>query len=386
MGAPQYSRKASESTEDGTHVKTEDIDTNMTDMGTTVSGFRDVNSLLPPQLLILMLERGDLVFLFLQQGPARSWVFVSSTHKVPGQRLVCPGFHLAIDPSSNFLAVACSENLFIMYQLETMESLRAQYFLNLPLKPIKDWMARPVKGIIHKIEFLHPTHGKEEQVILMVIMVQPKVSRLAIYEWDSRLNYREFLAAEKSGYRLDDNYRMPLLVVPLKVRNAFLIITERITATCSDILGGPPVFVQFELANRDDTELHHGTGEPLWTAWTRPIRHPPYHDSKDVIYLAREDGLINFLECGDEFEIETSVSMGSVDCNIDTAFASLFHPFGDVLVTGGDSGPGAVWNVSYLFSQLASCSNIVFAHRLKQGNLRRELARFRTGRLLWTLL
>lgn len=345
MGAPQYSRKS----EDGTHVKTEDADTNMDD---AISGFRDPNSLLPPQLLVLMLERGDLVFLFLQQGPAHSWVFVSSTHRVPGQRLVCPGFHLAIDPSSNFLAVACSENLFIMYQLESMENLRAQYFLNLPLKPVKDWMARPVKGIIHKVEFLHPTHGKEEQVILMLIMVQPKVSRLAIYEWDSRFDYREPLAAEKSGYRLDDNYRMPLLVVPLKVRNAFLIITERITATCSDILGGPPVFVQFELANRDDTELHHGTGEPLWTAWTRPIRHPPYHDSKDVIYLAREDGLINFLECGDEFEIETSVSMGSVDCNIDTAFASLFHPFGDVLVTGGDSGPGAVWNVSYLYLYL----------------------------------
>ncbi|KAI1412203.1 hypothetical protein F5Y13DRAFT_200188 [Hypoxylon sp. FL1857] len=342
MGTPQYSRKVSE---DGTHVKTEDDDTEMADLSGTAPSSRDVNSVLPPQLLVLMLEQGDLVFLFLEQGLARNWVFVSSTHKVSGQRLVYPGFHMAIDPSSKFLAVGCSESIFIMYRLESMEELRAAYSEDRTFRPIKEVVARPVKGIIHKIEFLHPTHGNEVQVILMIIMVQPEVSRLAVYEWESTCKLGETFLEEKNGYRLDDDYRLPLLVVPLKVRNAFLIITERITATCSDILSGPPAFVQFELANREDTELHHGTREPLWTAWTRPIRHPPYHDRKDVIYLAREDGLINFLECGDEFEIETSVSMGSVDCNIDTAFASLFHLFGDVLVTGGDSGPGAVWNV-----------------------------------------
>ncbi|KAI2624298.1 mono-functional DNA-alkylating methyl methanesulfonate N-term-domain-containing protein [Hypoxylon sp. NC1633] len=346
MGSPQYSRKASESAEDDTtRIKVEDGGAVPDETGTTLPGFRDVNSRLPPQVLILVLERGDLVFLFLQQGTARSWVFFTSTHKVPGQRLVCPGFHLAIDPSSEFLAVGCSENLFIIYQLHTMEELRSQYFPARAFEPVKLFIARPVKGILHKIDFLHPTHGNGYEVILLIIMVQPEASRLAVYEWDSRLDVAEILMQEKPGFRLDRAYRMPLMIVPLKVRNAFLIITERITATCSDILSGPPEFFEFELVNRDETELHHGTREPLWTAWTRPIRHPPYHDRKDVIYLAREDGLINFLECGDESEIETSVSMGSVDCNIDTAFTSLFHPFGDVLVTGGDSGPGAVWNV-----------------------------------------
>ncbi|KAI2473109.1 hypothetical protein F4781DRAFT_262598 [Annulohypoxylon bovei var. microspora] len=347
MGSPQYSRKANECNDDGTHVKAEDSDTEMADMSTAISGFRNVNSRLPPQLLVLMLERGDLVFLFLQQRPDGSWAFVSSTHKVPGERLVSPGWHMAIDPSSNFLVIGCTENLFIIYQLESMETLRHQYMEGNLLQPIKDWEARHVIGVIHKIEFLHPVHGNEIQVILMVIMVQPEVSRLTIYEWacTGTSDWKKILREEKPGHRLEDDYRMPLLVVPLKVRNAFLIITENITATCSDILSGPPTFVKFELVNHDDTQLHHGTREPLWTAWTRPIRHPPYHYEKDVIYLAREDGLINFLECGVESEIETSVSMGSVDCNIDTAFACLFHLFGDVLVTGGDSGPGAVWNV-----------------------------------------
>ncbi|KAI0899955.1 hypothetical protein F4806DRAFT_271996 [Annulohypoxylon nitens] len=347
MGSPQYPRKANECNEDGTHVKTEDSDTEMADMNAAISGSRGETSRLPPQLLVLMLERGDLVFLFLRQGPDGHWAFVSSTHKVPGERLVSPGWHMAIDPSSNFLVIGCTENLFIVYQLESMDNLRRQYLTGSALQPIKNWEARHVIGILHKIEFLHPTHGNESHVILMIIMVQPDVSRLTVYEWDctDTDEWKKSLRDEKPGHRLDDEYRMPLLVVPLKVRNAFLIITESITATCSDVLRGPPEFVKFELANCDNTQLHHGMGDPLWTAWTRPIRHPPYHYRKDVIYLAREDGLINFLECGDEFEIETSVSMGSVDCNIDTAFASLFHLFGDILVTGGDSGPGAVWNV-----------------------------------------
>ncbi|KAI8960068.1 mono-functional DNA-alkylating methyl methanesulfonate N-term-domain-containing protein [Daldinia sp. FL1419] len=345
MGSPQYLRKAGEGNEDSTHIKTEDGNPDMVDMGTTLPGFRDVNTKLPPQILVLVLERGDLVFLFLQQGPDNSWVFFTSTQRIPAQRLVCPGFHMAIDPSSNFLVVACSDSLFIMFQLHSMEELQNQYLSKRPFEPVKKKAARSVRGIIHKIEFLHPTHGNEIQVIMMIILVQPDISRLVIYEWDSSTDMLEGFMDEQFGYRLDNDYRMPLLVVPLKVRNAFLVITERITAACSNILGGSPVFVQFGLENGADTSLHHGTREPLWTAWTRPIRHPPYHDSKDVIYLAREDGFINFLECGDEFEIETSVSMGSVDCNIDTAFASLFHPFGDILVTGGDSGPGAVWNV-----------------------------------------
>ncbi|KAI1386156.1 uncharacterized protein F4822DRAFT_306907 [Hypoxylon trugodes] len=345
MGAPQYSRKASEGAEDTTHVKTEDTDMEMADLDITASSLRDANPLLPPQLLILVLESGELIFLFLQQEPGHNWTFISATHKIPGQRLVYPGFHMAIDPSSTFLAIGCSERLFLMYQLHSMKTLQSQYSRGEPLQPIKDKESRSVSGTIHKMEFLHPTHRQEHQIILMIIMVKKQSSRLVIYEWAIQDDLMGVFLDEKNGYRLDEDYSLPLLVVPLKVRNAFLIITERITATCSDILGSPPVFVPFELANRGDTELHHGTHEPLWTAWTRPIRHPPYHDKKDVIYLAREDGLINFLECGDEFEIETSVSMGSVDCNIDTAFASLFHLFGDVLVTGGDSGPGAVWNV-----------------------------------------
>ncbi|KAI1498641.1 mono-functional DNA-alkylating methyl methanesulfonate N-term-domain-containing protein [Biscogniauxia marginata] len=340
MGPPKYPIS-----DNGTLVRSEDRDAHMMDSGSQSYEWLEEDAQLFQQLLVLVLERGELVFLFLRQTSIGGWEFVSSHHSIPGHRLVNPGFHMTIDPSWSYLTVACSENLFIMYRLETMETLRLQQSQGQPLEPIASTQARAVKGIIHKIEFLHPIPGNDRQVILLIIMIQPKFSKLAIYEWDHSEPLEDVFAEERPGHRLDDAYRMPLLIVPLVVGSAFLIITERITATCSDVLSGPPIFVPFDLADRENTLLHHGTHQPLWTAWTRPERKPEFYAHKDVIYLAREDGFINFLEIEDESGIETSVSMGSVDCNIDSAFASVFDPFGDVLVAGGDSGPGAIWNI-----------------------------------------
>ncbi|KAI1493499.1 mono-functional DNA-alkylating methyl methanesulfonate N-term-domain-containing protein [Biscogniauxia mediterranea] len=340
MGPPDYPIS-----DNGTLVRSGGSDAHMMDSGSQSYEYLREDGQLFQQLLVLVLECGTLVFLYLRRTPIGSWEFVSSHHSIPGDRLVNPGFHMTIDPSWTYLTVACSENLFIMYRLEDIETLRLRQAQNQPLEPIKKTQARAVKGIIHKIEFLHPIRGNDRQVILLIIMIQSKFSKMAIYEWDHSESLEDVFAEEKTGHKLDDAYRMPLLIVPLVVGSAFLIITERITATCSDVLSGPPIFVPFDLADRENTLLHHGTHQPLWTAWTRPERKKEFHEHMDVIYLAREDGFINFLEIEDEAGIETSVSMGSVDCNIDSAFASVFDPFGDVLVAGGDSGPGAIWNI-----------------------------------------
>ncbi|KAI5926216.1 mono-functional DNA-alkylating methyl methanesulfonate N-term-domain-containing protein [Camillea tinctor] len=340
MGPPNYPIS-----DNGTLVRSGGGDAHMMDSGSQSHEYPKEEDQLFQQLLVLVLERGEIVFLYLRRTPMGGWEFVSFHHSIPGHRLVNPGFHMTIDPSWSYLTVACSEDLFIMYQLEPMEVLRFRQSRGQPLEPIISTQARAVKGIIHRIEFLHPLRGNDRQVILLIIMIQPKFSKLAIYEWDHSESLREVFSEEKPGHKLDDAYRMPLMIIPLVVGSAFLIITERITATCSDVLSGPPIFMPFDLADRENTPLHHGTHRPLWTAWTRPERKKEFHEHMDVIYLAREDGFINFLEIEDESGIETSVSMGSVNCNIDTAFASVFDPFGDVLVAGGDSGPGAIWNI-----------------------------------------
>ncbi|CAJ2514245.1 Uu.00g023640.m01.CDS01 [Anthostomella pinea] len=351
MGNPLYPFGLQKGTEDSTQPTQENSDTEMMNSGNPISEFKSEETQFQ-QLLVLVLESGQVVFLFMQPTSAGSWEFVSTIHTIKGQRLVNPGYHMAIDPSSRYLTLACSENLFIMYQLEQVKTLRLQHSREQPLQPIMTTQARAVKGIIHKIEFLHPLPHNDGQVILLIIMIQAEVSKLAIYEWGSTESLSDVFAAEKSGHRLDDTFRLPSLIVPLTVSSTFLIISEQSMAICSDVLAGPPNFIHFEL----DSTQHHSTPPAVWTAWTRGIRIAAYHaEYKDVIYLAREDGAVKYLEIegesGGEPDIVTDTAM-TLQCNIDTAFASLFDPEsdvvsegksgGDVIVTGGDSGSGVL--------------------------------------------
>ncbi|KAI1748199.1 hypothetical protein F4782DRAFT_381781 [Xylaria castorea] len=312
------------------------------------------------QVLVLVLLTGELVFLIMNLTSAGDWKFIPSHFPIFGNinkngeyvgndedsgKLIDPGFHMTISPNGEYLVLACSEDLLIVYQLESIAELRLQHANGQPLQPIRSVKARAVKGVIHKLEFLHPGSGNAFDVVLLVITAQPGVLRLAVYDWDARELLRDVLCEEKLGHRLDEAAGIPMLVIPLTFGCQFLVITERSMAICSDVLSGPPVFVPFELTHRDKTEWHHGTYNPLWTAWTRPLREESYYAETDVIYLAREDGWINCLEIGSDSDIEASNYYGPLECNIDLGFASLSTPRGEVLMAGGDYGPGAIWHV-----------------------------------------
>ncbi|KAI3317448.1 hypothetical protein HD806DRAFT_541229 [Xylariaceae sp. AK1471] len=342
MGTHDYLRKRREDIH-ANYYQSGDID--MTDSDAPTATSHPSDNELFQQILLLVLSTGEVVFLFMNPTPAGDWKFVSSHFSILSGRLVDPGFHMAISPDGGYLALACSENLFIVYQLESIEELRRQHHEGQSIRPIRSIQARAVKGIVHKIDFLHPGSENVSQIILLVVTVQLGVPKLAIYEWDSSESLQHALSAEKSGHRLDETAGLPLLIIPLTVCCQFLVITEHSMAICSDVLSGPPVFVPFELAHRDDTSWHHGTHTPMWTAWTRPMREESYHADTDLIYLAREDGWVNCLEIKGDSGIESSIYMGPLDCNIDSAFASLSIPHGEVLVAGGDYGPGAVWCV-----------------------------------------
>ncbi|KAI1339511.1 mono-functional DNA-alkylating methyl methanesulfonate N-term-domain-containing protein [Xylariaceae sp. FL0016] len=304
----------------------------------------------PEQFLVLVLEDGDLVFICLRESPQGDWEFDLSCHNISSQRLVNPGFHMAVDPSWHYLTIACAESLFIMIQIHPLNELQRRYLTRQPLNPVRETYGRAASGIILKIDFLHPSHGNNRQVILLIIMVQAAVSKLAIYEWEHDDSLEGIFREEASGHRLADAYQMPLLIAPLKVNTAFLIVTESTTAVCVGALSDTPRFEPFQLTFQPNdykaTSLHHGRGEPRWTAWTRPIRHVTfYQEGQDAIYLAREDGLIGFLDFKEKYGIETSTALARVECNIDTAFAAPHERFGDLILAGGDMGPGAIWNV-----------------------------------------
>jgi len=89
---------------------------------------------------------------------------------------------------------------------------------------------------------------------------------------------------------------------------------------------------------------------PLWTAWSRPGNMSATADNQDAIYLAREDGLIRYLEIGkvrDKFELFVDMTH-HLDMNIDGAFTAiaLLDRKSDMLIIGGSGCDGGIFHVS----------------------------------------
>ncbi len=147
---------------------------------------------------------------------------------------------------------------------------------------------------------------------------------------------------------------MPLLLIPLTIKSAFILVSEKCMTLCQDIIQGTPKCTDFNTRLDPPTFLHHGSGIPLWTAWARPIRLPYHTANRDDIYIAREDGLVKFLEIDSEEFVSADMNIGHLGCNCGTALASLdYHQqnnsgnTGDLLVTGGDSSAGGTVLVSF---------------------------------------
>lgn len=324
-----------------------DLDMDMADVSSAPNSAQG-SSHLPPQLLLIVLDTGDCVFLFLRPDESGTFEFVALKHSLPSSRLVRPGFHLAVDPSSRYAAQACSRNIFVVHELESMDNLNTSLARGQPLQPIILSRPRHVNGVIHTIEFLYPRPQDPQHVILLLIVVNSGVTRMITYDWELGDDLRQVLAEEKNGHILPPQHEMPLMIIPLTVRSAFFAVSEDEIAYCADVLQGSPSFEPCEVGGFPPSEHHEGGEPPLWTAWSRPPRLHPFNIDRDFIYMAREDGVVIFLECDSEDILGASFYHGTF-CNVSTAFASLADDTssGEILVFGGDSGQGGVWSVRH---------------------------------------
>ncbi|KAH8912545.1 thermotolerance protein [Coniochaeta sp. PMI_546] len=330
----------------GFRIKSEDGDVLM-DINDDSSADTTLGSAaLPPQMLVLVLDCGDTVFLYIRSRPDGTVEFEHSRFVSPTAQLVRPGFHLAVDPSSRYMALGCAERSFVVYELDSLKSLEEQSRRGESLTPVVSYRLRSVQGVIHQVQFLYPRPGDDHHVILLLIIVRNGKSRMATYEWELGDNLKDVFAEEKRGHRMPTENQMPLLLIPLKVRSAFIAISEEQIAVCTETLHGPPNFETFTIEEgRPPTDNFHGRNKPLWTAWARPFRLSEYFRTNDCIYLAREDGVVYFIEADSESTLTGSLYMDKFDCSISTAFSCLYDQYSDVLVMGGDSGPGAIWKV-----------------------------------------
>lgn len=368
----------------GFRIKSEDGDVLM-DINDDSSADTTLGSAaLPPQMLVLVLDCGDTVFLYIRSRPDGTVEFEHSRFVSPTAQLVRPGFHLAVDPSSRYMALGCAERSFVVYELDSLKSLEEQSRRGETLTPVVSYHLRSVQGVIHQVQFLYPRPGDDHHVILLLIIVRNGKSRMATYEWELGDNLKDVFAEEKRGHRMPTENQMPLLLIPLKVRSAFIAISEEQIAVCTETLHGPPNFETFTIEEgRPPTDNFHGRNKPLWTAWARPFRLSEYFRTNDCIYLAREDGVVYFIEADSESTLTGSLYMDKFDCSISTAFSCLYDQYSDVLVMGGDSGPGAIWKVSFN-PRMCQCRKLLLIYRsprYRPDSLLCSSAHSRTGLL-----
>ena len=175
---------------------------------------------------------------------------------------------------------------------------------------------------------------------------------MVIYDWWlGRDSLEHALIEEKRGQKMIPGNQLPLLVIPLRVRSAFICVSEQQQiAVYSGVLHGdnqPDIF-DIDGDTRAPTDNYQGRNKPLWTAWARPSRLSEFFRRNDCIYLAREDGVVYFMEADSDGTLTGTMYIQTFDCSISTAFSCLYDQYDDVLVMGGDSGPGAIWKVRNL--------------------------------------
>ena len=311
---------------------------------------------LPPEGIVLLMQTGQIIFLMLDQSMA-NLTFMSGRYRVSKPMLdFHPGTHLTIDPSSRYMAVGCYQQVFTVYAIQSRSALSQQCSSdphNRKMRFIGSERIIYVPGVILKMEFLYPSRDDEDHIILLVITSRKGRSRMLIYEWNAGDDLRKVKPHGERGHLLGDCHQTPLLLIPLKFEAAFILVFEQSMAVCRGILAGPPLIEEFNTQPTGRTPVYHGRGEPLWTAWSRPARINPGHlREKDDIYIAREDGLIKYLELDEDDFVTGDVNVAQCTCSIGIAFTSLdwsnMHKqkTGDLLLCAGGAGVGGTFLVS----------------------------------------
>ena len=107
--------------------------------------------IIPPQMLVLMLETGDCVFLFIRETIDSKLEFVTSRYSLP-KRIPYIGHHLAVDPSSRYLAASTPEGVLVVYELLSRDTMSEQYRRNGTFSAVKSTRVRMIQGVIHKMD------------------------------------------------------------------------------------------------------------------------------------------------------------------------------------------------------------------------------------------
>ena len=197
------------------------------------------------------------------------------------------------------------------------------------------------------MEFLHPSKGDENNVILLLVVSKGNITRLVRFEWDSRSSLSEI--DRKPSQVLADSERVPLLLIPLTYGTSFALVCEHQITVFKDILTGNAKSQAYQLEHYEPPEEPGSSkGLPIWTQWARPMRPKERSDAfVDNIYLCREDGVVRYIDIKENSHpmISSDYSAGILNTNLSSAFATLDlgDESNDLLIAAGEMADGGMW-------------------------------------------
>lgn len=346
MGAPPAI--ASERNEVKTESLDHDVDMLQNDGG---SSPESASRILPPQILVLVLETGELCFVFIESEVQGS-ILKLVVKKIPAPAAIpYMGHHLSIEPSFRYIASASPDEMLVVYHLKGLELLAQEYSLGGTFEPVLERYSRPIRAVIHSVDFLYPRPQDDYHIILILTVcnkepVKKRAWRMYTFDWEAGESLQSIFTSYPANppIRLPELPDIPSFLIPLRFQSTFFMVFRSHICLVKQALSVPE-YEFTPIPHLEKSDLHYGTGDPLWTAWARPFRRKSYTQNTDIIYLAREDGIVIHLELEYDSMMYSITQIGCLDINIGRAFTAAYDIYSDLLIIGGDAGPGGVWKV-----------------------------------------
>lgn len=312
----------------------------------------------PPQLLVLVLESQQVLFIYCRDNSEGSVDFYIRTRALPRELSSLPqyGQHLAVDPQSRAIAIAAPFGHVGIMSLKSADALtqESQSGETKPIMPVTEERFFRTDGIILQVNFLLPPPDRPDSAILLLLVSKGGSTRIVLYEWDTKLGLRHNNSLVGcSGQILEATDSAPLMLIPSALSTSFMLVCDHGLSSYSNVLGKRATRKTVALPREPLNDFRSSSSAPLWVQWARPQRNILRRGTHDEFYLCREDGLVHFIEITKSFGEDESIQVslhfntGPLRCNVDKAFAVMggsLDEVADILLAAGDMSDGGVFH------------------------------------------
>ena len=198
------------------------------------------------------------------------------------------------------------------------------------------------------MEFLVSPSTAPGKAILALLISRCDETYMLLYTREEHTPLR--YAKLEVSRRLQNNDRMPLMMIPSNQNASFTLVTESGLTVYDDVLTSGYRFINIPVPQTFPDRFVASSRSPLWVQWAKPCRHSGYLETNDDVFLVREDGELHYLEIKykEPTKVSTRADVDSLNIGVDSAFAILEGPpdqGGDICVVGGDMTDGAVCHI-----------------------------------------